>query len=171
MGADATWPLQQGILQHLKSDLSLKSHFGEPAKILDQNDKSAGYPSLVLGNSQARAWSSATFDGQEHELAFDLWTSKGGSAESKELAGAVIDRLHNADFPVTGHALVDMQFFQFGNPLFAGQGDISLPLAVHGVDGVGLIIFSGTVKTGTAGHPRQTRGRKKFARYRCAPCG
>ena len=60
--------------------------------------------------NDARAWSSATFDGQEHELAFDLWTSGGGSAESKEIAGAIIDRLHNADFPVTGHALVDLQF-------------------------------------------------------------
>ena len=110
MGADATWSLQQGILQHLKSDLSLKTHFGGTSKILDQNEKSKGYPCLVLGNSQARAWSSATFDGQEHELAFDLWTSSGGSAESKELAGAIIDRLHNADFPVIGHALVDLQF-------------------------------------------------------------
>lgn len=110
MGADATWPLQQGILQHLKTDASLKTHFGDPPKIHDQNEKRGACPCLVLGDSWARVWSSATFDGQEHILAFDLWTANGGSAESKEIAGALIDRLHNADFPVAGHALVDLQF-------------------------------------------------------------
>ena len=110
LGADATWPLQQGVLQHLKSDISLKAHLGDPPRLQDQNEKRKSYPCLVLGDTQARAWSSATFDGQEHDLAFDLWTSGGGSAESKEIAGAVIDRLHNADFPVAGHALVDLQF-------------------------------------------------------------
>ncbi|HXV73159.1 MAG TPA: DUF3168 domain-containing protein, partial [Sphingomonadales bacterium] len=55
-------------------------------------------------------WSSATFDGQEHRLTFDLWTGQGGSAEAKKVAGCIIDRLHDADFPVPGHALVDLQF-------------------------------------------------------------
>ena len=65
---------------------------------------------MVVGDSKATVWSSATFDGQEHILTFHLWTDKGGSTRSKEIAGAVIDRLHNADFPIPGHALVDMQF-------------------------------------------------------------
>jgi len=110
MSADATWPLQTGLFSHLRSDLSLKQHLGDPPKIFDQQEQAEGYPRLVWGDSKAKTWSSATFDGQEHEVTMHLWTSDGGSAASKEVAGALIDRLHNADFPVTGHALVDMQF-------------------------------------------------------------
>ena len=110
MSADATWPLQQGLFCHLKSDVSLKKHLGHPMRLYDQTEKRGGYPHLVLGDSQTKAWSSATFDGQEHDTTLHLWTNDGGSAASKEVAGAVIDRLHDADFPIAGHALVDMQF-------------------------------------------------------------
>ena len=49
MGADATWPLQQGILSHLKSCNSLKEHLGDPPQILEQTEKFKTYPKLVLG--------------------------------------------------------------------------------------------------------------------------
>lgn len=110
MGADASWPLEQGLLHHLKNCLSIKKHLGNPPRVITQGEKSGNFPELVMGDSTAKAWSSATFDGQEHRLTFDLWTSGGGSAEAKKVAGAVIDRLHDADFPVPGHALVDLQF-------------------------------------------------------------
>jgi len=110
MSADATWPLQKGLFSHLRNDLSLKKHLSDPPRVFDQQEQADGFPRLVWGDSFAKVWSSATFDGQEHEIILNLWTCDGGSAVSKEIAGAVIDRLHNADFPVTGHALVDMQF-------------------------------------------------------------
>lgn len=110
MGADASWPLQQGILKHLKTSKSLQDHLGKPPRIFDQTEKRGIYPELLMGNSKAKAWSSATFDGQEHDLTFHLWTAEEGSAGAKKIAGSIIDRLHDADFPVPGHALVDMQF-------------------------------------------------------------
>ena len=117
MGADATWPLQQGLVKHLEQDLSLKKHFNNTLKILDQHEcacegraAGAGFPQVILGDNFAKAWSSATFEGQEHELTLHLWTNDGGSPASKQIAGIIIDRLHNADFPVSGHALVDLQF-------------------------------------------------------------
>lgn len=110
MRADATWPLQQGLLSHLKSSKSIKDHLGKPPRIFEQNEKTGTYPELILGNSETKTWASATFDGQEHVLTFHLWTEQGGSAAAKKVAGAIIDRLHDADFPVKGHALVDLQF-------------------------------------------------------------
>jgi len=110
MSADASWPLQKGILLHLKSCKLLKQHLGNPPRILEQTEKARVYPKLVLGDSFAKAWSSATFEGQEHDLRLNLWTADGGSAAAKKIAGAVIDRLHDADFKVKGHALVDLQF-------------------------------------------------------------
>jgi len=115
MGADATWPLQQGLVKYLEQDLSLKKHLGKTPKIFDQQEiakesAKAGCPRVVLGDNFSKAWSSATFEGQEHDLTLHLWTNEGGSRASKEIAGVIIDRLHNADFPVAGHALVDLQF-------------------------------------------------------------
>jgi len=110
MGADASWPLQAGLLQHLNSCLSLKKHLGKPPRIFEESQKTGEFPELLLGDTSSKSWSSATFDGQEHEINFHLWTSDGGSALAKKIAGCVIDRLHDADFPVPGHALVDLQF-------------------------------------------------------------
>ena len=110
MSADASWPLQKGILLHLKSCKSLKQHLGDHPRIFDQTEKTGVFPELLLGDSFAKAWSSATFEGQEHDLRLNLWTADGGSAAAKKIAGAVIDRLHDADFKVKGHALVDLQF-------------------------------------------------------------
>ena len=119
MGVDATWPLQQGLLKYLEQDLSLKKHLGKNVKIFDQNEipgknsqssDKAGFPKVILGDNFSKAWSSATFEGQEHDLTLHLWTNEGGSPASKKIAGVIIDRLHNADFPVPGHALVDLQF-------------------------------------------------------------
>jgi len=102
MGADATWPLQQGLVKYLEQDLSLKKHLGKTPKIFDQQEiakesAKAGCPRVVLGDNFSKAWSSATFEGQEHDLTLHLWTNEGGSRASKEIAGVIIDRLHNAD--------------------------------------------------------------------------
>lgn len=110
MGTDASWPLQQAILDRLKSSKAICTHLGMPPAILDQGEAGEGYPFLRLGASRAKAWHSATFDGQEHEIIMHLWNRDGGSNRSKEMAAALVDELHDADFPVPGHALVDLQF-------------------------------------------------------------
>lgn len=110
MSKDATWPLEKSLVEYLKADPAVRASLGTPPKIYDQTGTPECYPHLSLGDSVTRSWASATFDGQEHDLILDLSTAEGGSGESKRIAGAIIDALHDADFPVPGHALVDLQF-------------------------------------------------------------
>lgn len=122
MTKDATYPLHRGLVEHLKKGKEIHRHLGAPPRIYDSPAGRDVTPRLEFGECRARAWSSATFDGQEHDIVFNLYTGEGGAAASKEAAGAIIDRLHNADFPVPGHALVDLQF-ESSETRFHGQGE------------------------------------------------
>lgn len=110
MGTDATWPLEVSLVKRLGESQRLKEILGEVPRITDLSRSEKEPPFLVIGNSKANSGHSATFDGQEHELELHLWTREGGCSGSKAAASALIDELHNADFPVQGHALVDLQF-------------------------------------------------------------
>lgn len=107
---DASWPLHRAVIKQLKGDTALKALVGEKLIIRDQDQATVSYPHIKIGDSFTNAWQSATFDGQEHEFSLHLWSREGGSEKSKEIASAVINLLHNADFPIPGHALVDLQF-------------------------------------------------------------
>ena len=111
MTQDASLPLHRGLVAHLQADLSLKRHLGEPPRILGRPPAGGdAVPCLAFGDFESRAWRSAAFDGQEHDITLHLFTGEGGAERSKEAAGTIIDRLHNADFRLPGHALVDLQF-------------------------------------------------------------
>ncbi len=110
MGIDASWPLQRVILTALSHDKKIVSFLGSPARIYDGPVEEEVYPYVKCGENRVKAWQSATFDGQEHELNFNLWSREGGYGQSKEIAAAIIERLHDADLKIPGHALVDLQF-------------------------------------------------------------
>ncbi len=110
MGTDAAWPLQVAIIKKLKESDRLQKVLGNRARVFDMTLPEVDAPYLVVGDSRANAWHSATFDGQEHELELHLWTTEDGCNGSKAAASALIDELHNSDFPIPGHALVDLQF-------------------------------------------------------------
>ena len=107
---DASWPLHRAIVGRLKSNGALAALVGDEIIVRDQDQAAAAYPHIEIGDSFTNAWQSATFDGQEHEFSLHLWSRDGGSDKSKEIASAVINLLHDADFPIPGHALVDLQF-------------------------------------------------------------
>lgn len=112
MSTDASWPLQNAISDALSGHQTLGAYLDLDASpnMISRADTETALPRLVLGDSESRAWRSATFDGQEHEISLHLWSSKGGSGESKKIASMVIELLHDADLPLPGHALVDLQF-------------------------------------------------------------
>jgi len=63
-----------------------------------------------LGPNQTKGWRSHAFDGQEHRIRLIAYNRDGGSDMARKLVNATIGELHDADFPVPGHALVDLQF-------------------------------------------------------------
>ena len=110
MSNNAALNLQRQVLKQLESNISLQSEMGGNFKVFDQAQQTEVIPRIVFGDTKSFAWHSATFDGQEHELHVIVWSKAGGSDKAKSIASAVMAVLHNADFPITGHALVDMQF-------------------------------------------------------------
>ena len=110
MLCDAALPLQRQIINQLETNADLLSLMHGEFKIGDQTDVGDNFPRIVLGDTRAFVWKSATFDGQEHEFQLVLWNVEGGSDMAKSIGAAIIGVLHNADFPIVGHALVDMQF-------------------------------------------------------------
>ena len=134
MGTDAAWPLHKAISTVLEESTELRGFLGNPIRLSD-GGSSDGYtpeapmPRLAFGDSRSRAWQSATFDGQEHEITLHLWSPPDDADRSRQIAGVIINLLHDADLPVPGHALVDMQFessetrYLAGTSRGNGQGD------------------------------------------------
>ena len=115
MGTDAAWPLHKAISTVLAESAELQGYLGNPMRLSDGGSPDgfapdAPMPRLAFGDSRSRAWQSATFDGQEHEITLHLWSPPGNANQSRQIAAAIINLLHDADLPVPGHALVDMQF-------------------------------------------------------------
>lgn len=110
MGADAAWPLHKAISTVLVESRELQKFLGKPLRLSDGPAPGEPIPRLAFGDSRSRAWQSATFDGQEHEITLHLWSPPGDAGQSRRIAGLIINLLHDADLPVPGHALVDMQF-------------------------------------------------------------
>lgn len=105
----ASWALHRAILGAVRNSESLKTLIGE-GRVFDQDDKVSDYPHIRIGSSRADAWQSATFDGCEHEMSFEIWSKEGGTDRAKHIASELITLLHDADWPIAGHALVDFQF-------------------------------------------------------------
>ena len=112
MGTDASWLFQKMTVLYLEDSPKIQNAFAGVVKIEDEDNRKPEIPSLRLGLTKSSAWRSATFDGQEHEIRFYLYNREGGSNWAKETASLIIERLHDADFPISGHALVDLQFEQ-----------------------------------------------------------
>ncbi|MCG8505489.1 MAG: DUF3168 domain-containing protein [Sphingomonadales bacterium] len=110
MTTDASWPLQRSVHGALATCEALQPFLGDPPRILLRPCKETAFPHVTFGDSRSKTWSSATFDGQEHEMVLDIWSDQDAAADVKQIAAIVIERLHNADLPIPGHALVDLQF-------------------------------------------------------------
>mgnify|MGYP005854414665 CR=1 FL=1 len=108
MGADASWPLERAILSALRDSERIRALLGGSGGVVS-GVQSADTPVICYAAATARAWHSATFDGQDHEITLLLRTTP-QDAEIGALAAAVTGRLHDADLPIPGHALIELQF-------------------------------------------------------------
>lgn len=122
MGTDAAWPLHKAVMTVLAESSELQIYLGNPPRVFDGYVVDASMPHLAFGDNRSRAWQSATFDGQEHEITLHLWSPPDDAEQSRRIAGVIINLLHDADLPVPGHALVDMQFESSETRYLASNG-------------------------------------------------
>lgn len=106
MAVDASWPLQRAIMEKLRTDDRV-SRLLAGAPPLSAASAGAGQPRFLRVTS--RAWHSATFDGEEHDIELGIDGVAGGP-DIVELSAAVVAALHDADLPLPGHALIELEF-------------------------------------------------------------
>jgi hypothetical protein len=121
--SDLSWPLQQAIYDALLADGDLTSLM---TGVYDQAPAEAVLPYVTLGPTSATDWSSASFSGQDHDLAIDVWTTGPGHGQAKRIMAAVYGALHDRDLTIAGGNLVLLQF-RFSDVFTDADGE-----TVHG---------------------------------------
>lgn len=69
-------------------------------------------PYMVFGKRDTRIWRSVTFDGEHHRINLELYCGDVRLRKAKIYAHDIIKTLHGADFPLKGHALIEIQHEQ-----------------------------------------------------------
>lgn len=130
MTTDASWPLQTAILNALRNDGELVALLGG-GEAIGRERRDGGETSLFFGDCATRAWHSATFDGQVHDIVIEVTCAAGGPARA--IASRIIGLLHDADLPIPGHALIELEFVSSETRSFERAGLEHSRLMFHGL--------------------------------------
>lgn len=65
-------------------------------------------PYMVFGKRDTRLWRSVTFDGEHHRIYLELYCGDVRLQQAKIYAHDIIKTLQGADFPLKGHALIEI---------------------------------------------------------------
>ncbi len=113
MGVDASWPLQRAIFRALEAVPEVRARLADRCHaeraMAGGDAELVGESVLRIESWTARAWHSATFDGQEHDIRLHLVADDGEDA-TRRLGAAIVACLHDADLPLPGHALIELAF-------------------------------------------------------------
>ena len=102
--------LKISIFKYLLSRLPKDSKFWKHESFGGVDDGMRNLPYVAFGKSETRLWQSVTFDGQHHQIYLDLYCKAVEQVEAKLCACDIISALHCADFPVKGHALIEIKY-------------------------------------------------------------
>jgi uncharacterized protein DUF3168 len=104
----ASWELQKAIHAALVDDAPLASFVD--ARIYDRPPDDVAFPFVTIGDAEVSP--GETSGCAIHKLTLISWSRKNGRRETKEIVGAIHDRLNNATLTLSGHSLVSLQFEQ-----------------------------------------------------------
>ena len=69
-------------------------------------------PYLVFGDNDSRAWRSVTFDGEHHRIKIEIYCGAVTLKTARIYVMDIVSSLQDADFPLKGHALIEIQYNQ-----------------------------------------------------------
>ncbi len=118
----AIWNLQKAIYAHLTADAGVGVELGNPARIYDDPPTDSPFPYLTLGEARANDWNGVD-GGVVHDLKLYIFSRYAGRQELKRIMAVVYDALHEADFPIEGHLLINMRYV-FGDSFRRQNDDI-----------------------------------------------
>ena len=107
--ASAGWDLQKAVYAALAADGALIAALGGAAAIHDAAPQQASFPYVLIGETQARDWSTGTEAGAEHMLTLHVWSRHAGKREAYAIADAVRAALDGAMLSLEGHRLVNLR--------------------------------------------------------------
>ena len=116
--------MQKAIFETLNSDTALTSIIGAD-QIFDHQITKANPPYIILSNWQVSDWSTSTEDGEEHGFSVEIWTDDRGRKSAQEIAGIVINLLHDQSPSIENSHIVNLRY---ENAFFSSEGDIKLQL-------------------------------------------
>ena len=107
------WPLQEALFALITSDPSCNSFFGSRVYDFAQpfgDEAEAEGPYLIIGDEEARDWSTASDDGAVHTVRLDVWAPRLSFDEAKRAAGAVSDAVLTGDILPTRGRVINARF-------------------------------------------------------------
>lgn len=73
----------------------------------DHVPQTTEFPYIVIGDDTSIAWDTDTSIGSETTCTIHVWSRHRGRKECKEIMRTIYERLHRAEFPIVGGALVE----------------------------------------------------------------
>lgn len=116
----ATFALQKAVYERLTASASLAEHLGNPPRVFDAPPPAAPFPYAVIG--EASLSKIAGHDAVAHDFRIEIFSRHAGRREVKLVIDAIVQVLHEADFPVEGARLVNCRFV-FGDIFRAEDGE------------------------------------------------
>jgi hypothetical protein len=105
--SDSTWDVQAAIFSRLSADSNITALLADGANsILDYVPSGANAPYIVLGETRAEPFDTATDAGCEVMIAIHSYSRSLGMKEARDVMTAVYNSLHRASFAVSGHSLI-----------------------------------------------------------------
>lgn len=106
------WPLQEALFTLFTTNAACVAAFA--GRVFDGTlplkDADAEGPYLVLGDEEARDWSSKTEGGAVHVVRLDVYAPRRGFGDAKQAAAAVSDALLAAELPTSRGTVVNTRF-------------------------------------------------------------
>jgi hypothetical protein len=117
----ASWALQRSVYQALAGSPGVTSLLGG-ARIYDHAPQAASFPSITLGQSVIRDWSTGSEDGAEHNLTLHVWSRGGGKKQTLEIIEAIKGVLHDQQLVLADHHLISLRH-EFSEARLDPDGD------------------------------------------------
>ena len=113
MQKKAIGTLLGGLFNHLVNDLTYqKDTVWEKNQFGGAISPYRPCPYVIFGKQESRAWRSVTFDGEHHRIELELYCGAVTLNKAKSFTKDIVTSLHDADFPLKGHALIEIQYNQ-----------------------------------------------------------
>lgn len=113
MQKKAIGTLLGGLFNHLVKSLTCnKDNVWEKTQFGGAVSPFRSYPYVIFGKQESRAWRSVTFDGEHHRIELEVYCGVVTIEKAQSFIKDIVTSLHDADFPITGHALIEIQYNQ-----------------------------------------------------------